>query len=155
MSALVPSSWFKSLSAHSGDDFFTSLRHEVDRVFDDFGRGPAFKLTMPRINVSETDGAIEVEAELPGVDEKDVDLVIERDMLTIKGEKKTEREEKKKDYFVQERAFGSFARSLSLPFEPDPKTVKASFAKGVLKITLPKTPGAKEKAVKIPVSAAS
>jgi HSP20 family protein len=153
MSALVPTSWFRSLSAPNGDDFFSSLRKEVDRVFEDFGRGPAFQLATPRINVAETDGAIEVEAELPGVDEKDVEVVVERDVLTIKGEKKFEREEKKKNYHVQERAYGSFARSLALPFEPDAKTVKATFDKGVLRITLPKTASIKEKTSKIPISA--
>jgi len=154
MSALVPTSWFRSLSAQNNNDFFGSLRKEVDRVFEDFGRGPTFYPAMPRLNVSETDGAIEIEAELPGVDEKDVDVVLERDLLTIKGEKKTEREEKNKNYHVQERAYGSFARSISLPFEPDSKSVKADFAKGVLKITLPKPAGAKQGTTKIPVSAA-
>jgi HSP20 family protein len=104
-----------------------------------------------RLNVSETDSAIEIEAELPGVDEKDVDVSLSEDLLTIKGEKKDEREEKTKDYYMHERRFGAFSRSIHLPFAPDAKSVKASFDKGVLKITLPKPAGVKEKTVKIPV----
>ena len=74
----------------------------------------------PRIDVSETDTELKIEAELPGIDEKDVEVVLSDGRLTIKGEKKQEKEEKKKDYHMVERSYGSFARSIALPFEADP-----------------------------------
>jgi HSP20 family protein len=98
---------------------------------------------MPRMSVSESDQSVEIEAELPGIDEKDVDVALNDDVLTIKGEKRMENH-------YQDRSFGKFARSITLPFEPDAKTVKTFFSKGVLKITLPKTAG-KQHSVKIPV----
>jgi HSP20 family protein len=101
----------------------------------------------------ETDNSVEIEAELPGVDEKDLEVALNDDVLTIKGEKKLERDEQRKDYYHQERMYGRFARSITLPFEPDPKSVKTLFGKGVLKITLPKSADAKQHNVKIPVRA--
>ena len=94
----------------------------------------------PRVDVSETDTELKIEAELPGIDEKDVEVVLSDGRLTIKGEKKQEKEEKKKDYHMVERSYGSFARSIVLPFEADPDKVKATFAKGVLTVTVPKPP---------------
>ena len=90
-------------------------------------------------------------ADLPGVDEKDVEVVLSDGRLTIKGEKKLEKEEKKQDYYLHERSYGSFARSVALPFEADPDQVKASFAKGVLTVTVPKPPEVKAKQKKIPI----
>ena len=110
---------------------------------------------MPRMNVTETDSAIEIEAELPGVEEKDLDITLNEDVLTIKGEKRVLRDEQQKDYYYQEISSGRFARSVTLPFEPDPKTVKTLFAKGVLKITLPKTANLKQQTIKIPVRLAA
>ena len=102
----------------------------------------------------EIDNSFEVQAELPGVEQKDVEVVLNEDVLTIKGRKRMEREENKTDYYyAQERTFGSFARSITLPFEPDPKMVKSYFVNGVLTITLPKPVGAHAKMVKIPVKA--
>jgi HSP20 family protein len=95
-----------------------------------------------------------VTAELPGLDEKDVEVVLRDDLLTIKGEKKSEREEKKKDYHLVERSFGSFSRTIHLPFEAASDAVKASFTKGVLKITINKPTEIKDKTVKIPVKSA-
>jgi HSP20 family protein len=109
---------------------------------------------VPRIDVAETDSAIEITAELPGIDEKEVDVVLRDDVLTIKGEKKSEREEKKKDYHLVERSFGSFARTIRLPFDADSEAVKASFAKGVLKVSIAKPAEVKQKTVKIPVRTA-
>ena len=105
----------------------------------------------PRIDVSETDAELKIEAELPGVDEKDLEVVLSDGRLTIKGEKKAEKEEKKKDYHLVERSYGSFARSIGLPFEADPGQVKASFAKGVLTVTVPKPPEVKAKEKKIQI----
>ena len=140
---------------------FGSLRREMERVFEDFSRdfgwGPPATAGMaaaPRIDVSETDTELKIEAELPGIDEKDVEVVLSDGRLTIKGEKKQEKEEKKKDYHLVERSYGSFARSIALPFEADPDQVKASFAKGVLTVTVPKPPEVKAKEKKIQISKA-
>jgi HSP20 family protein len=138
---------------------FASLRRDMERVFEDFSRdfgwgAPALAGagTAPRLNVSETESEIKLEAELPGVDEKDVEVLLEDGRLTVRGEKKQEKEEKKQDYYLHERSYGSFARSIALPFEADPDKIKASFAKGVLTVTVPKPPEAKAKQKKIPIA---
>jgi HSP20 family protein len=105
----------------------------------------------PSIDVSETESELKIEVDLPGVEEKDVDLAISDNVLTIKGEKKAEKEEKKKDYHLVERSYGSFARSIGLPFEADSDKVKASFSKGVLTVTVPKPPEVKAKEKKIQI----
>jgi HSP20 family protein len=138
---------------------FGSLRRDMERLFEDFTRdfgwGPpalAGMAAAPRVDVSETDTEIKLEAELPGVDEKDVEVVLSDGRLTIKGEKKQEKEEKKKDFHLVERSYGSFARSIALPFEAAPEQVKAKFANGVLTVTVPKPPEVKAKEKKIPIS---
>jgi HSP20 family protein len=157
MRSLFPFSSGKNTPTTVGqpDDPFSTLHRQIDRLFEDFGRWPAFEgfraSSSPRINVSETDSSLEIEAELPGLDEKDVEVILNEDVLTIKGEKKDEREEKKKDFHVMERSYGSFSRSIRLPYDFDPDAINASFAKGVLKITLPKPAEAKQKTVKIPI----
>lgn len=139
-------------------DPFASLRRDMERVFEDFSRdfgwdppATADMATAPRIDVSETDAEIKMEAELPGVEEKDVEVVLSDGCLTIKGEKKQEKKKKKEDYYLHERSYGSFARSVTLPFDADPDKIKAKFANGVLTVTLPKPPEAKAKAKKIPI----
>jgi len=133
--------------------FFSSLLPS-DFDLDEFGflASPnAYRGTTPWISVRETENAVEVEAELPGVDEKDVEVALTEDVLTIKG-RKLQHDASKTDYFYrQERVFGRFIRSVTLPFEPDPKTVKSYFANGVLTITIPKPVGVGAKMVKIPV----
>ncbi|MBL9096821.1 MAG: Hsp20/alpha crystallin family protein [Alphaproteobacteria bacterium] len=157
MRSLIPFGWNTDVLRRgtAEDDPFLAMQKEVNRLFEDFGRGSVSRFAgaevVPRIDVAETDSAIEVTAELPGIDEKDVDVVLRDDVLTIKGEKKSEREEKKKDYHLVERSYGSFQRSIRLPFEADGETVKASFVKGVLKISVAKPTEVKEKTVKIPV----
>ena len=141
-------------------DPFRALQRRMDRLFDDFagdyqwpfanGRGAL----TPTIDVSETDKEMTVEAELPGVDEKDIDVTVTDNLLTIKGEKKQEKEEKKKDYHLTERSYGSFSRSMTLPFDADPAKIKAAFKGGVLKITLPKPPEVKAKVKKIAIGKA-
>ena len=129
-----------------GRDPFFSFRREMNRLFDDvFGDVgmPAAQhwnggYLAPNIDVSETDGAVHVKAELPGVSEKDVDVMLDGDILTIKGEKKSEKEEKKENYYFSERAFGSFQRSIRLPFPAEADKVKAKFENGVLYIAIPK-----------------
>jgi HSP20 family protein len=157
MVSLLPRPWGRPTLARAGDPF-TALQREVDRLFDEFTGGGFFmpaserEVTItPRLDVSETDSTFEVEVELPGVDEKDVEVSLSDNVLTIQGERKREREEKKKDFHLVERSFGSFARSISLPFEVDTSAVKANFSKGVLRVTLPKPETAKAKTKRIEV----
>lgn len=144
---------------------FGALRSEMDRVLDSFlGRGfgrladlPRFGLgtgATPSIDVRESPTAIVVEAELPGLDEKDVSLTLNNGVLTMKGEKKSEREEKKDDYHVMERSYGSFQRSLDFGDAIDADKVKAAFEKGVLEVTLPKRPEAVQSEKSIPIGKA-
>jgi len=142
----------------TGDDPFSALRREMERAFENFGRDFGWSsgdmpsaATAPSIDLSETDKEIKIEAELPGVEENDIEVVLSNGRLTIKGEKKAEKEEKKKDYHLVERSYGSFARSIGLPFEADPGQVKASFTKGVLTVTVPKPAEVKAKEKKIPI----
>ena len=140
---------------------FRSLQREVNRVFRDFfdeanlpdvGFGASFTPGVaPKMDIAETDKAFEVTAELPGIDEKDVELSVDEGVLTIKGEKKAETEEKKKNYHRIERSYGAFQRSLALPPSVNVEAIEATFKKGVLTVTLPKTAKAVEKAKKIQV----
>src|ERR1700730_6437413 len=124
---------------------FSALR-EIDRLFDDFGRGLGpFGMQMPtnlmpKIDVAETDKEIEITAELPGLERKDVEISLEDNVLTIRGEKRIEAEQddKKKDYHVAERGYGVFYRALQLPPGIDSSSVQATMSKGVLKIKVPK-----------------
>lgn len=160
-----------SLSRSNEDtDPFMGFRREMNRVFDDafrgFGRGfgmpsllgPAFGFgrmpmgtLMPQIDVSESEHEIQVTAELPGIDEKDVEVILADDMLTIRGEKKAEHEQKDRDYHLMERSHGTFSRSLPLPFAADPSQVKAAFKSGVLTVTIQKPKEVLEKQHRIEV----
>ncbi len=151
---------------------FASLRREVDRLFDDFDGGffrsfrrSAFDIApfwrreaewpaMPAVDVTDTEKAYEIAADLPGMDEKNVEVKVSNGVLTIKGEKQDEKEEKKKDYYVRERNYGSFERSFQVPEGVDADKIDASFKKGVLTVTLPKKPEAQKAAKKIEVKAA-
>jgi len=110
--------------------------------------------TMPAVDVIESENAYEVTAELPGMDEKNIEVKVANGFLTIKGEKQEEKEEKKKDYYLQERSFGSFERSFGLPEGVDADKIQASFKKGVLTVMLPKKPEAQKPAKKIEVKGA-
>ena len=144
----------------SGSDMFSSLQREIDRVFSDFNRGvPALSefrkgAISPKVNVAETDKAVEVTAEIPGVDAKDIDVQLRDGILTIKGEKKEEKDEKQKDWHVVERSCGMFERSFTVPSDVDSGKVEAAFDKGVLKVTLPKLAAAQAKVQKIEVKPA-
>lgn len=148
-------SWFTPTSAIDANGrLLSALQREVDHMFDQVSGLPSTAVSRsaaPRISVIETDGLVEIEAELPGVEDKDLEIALNDDVLSIKGEKRMEHSEYRNDYCHQERSFGKFARSITLPFEPDPKTVKTLFAKGVLRITLPKSAVVKQQTVKIPV----
>jgi HSP20 family protein len=138
-----------------------ALRREIDDVFDDFfrsfgfpmlgGEMPAAKL-VPRLDVSETEQEIQIQAELPGIDEKDVEVTLADDVLTIRGEKKAEQEKKERDYHLMERSQGTFVRSLRLPFTVDAGQVTAAFKNGVLTITIPKPKEVQQKTHKIAVT---
>ena len=149
---------------------FDSLRREVDRLFEDFAGGlwrspfgrsffdiePAWRSrsamsAMPAIDVTETDKAYEITAELPGMDEKNVEVKVADDILTIKGEKQEEKEEKTKDYHLSERSFGSFQRASQVPSGVDTDKIDAKFSKGVLTVTLPKSTEAQKAEKKITV----
>jgi HSP20 family protein len=138
------------------DDPFTQLQRELSRAVDDVFRGagglrPPFGGFAPSLDVRETPQGLELTVELPGVAEDDIDLSLEGEVLTLRGEKKEEKKNEEKGVHVQERSYGSFQRSLRLPFAPEPGSVSASFDKGVLHVTLPKPPQAQAKENRIPI----
>jgi HSP20 family protein len=152
---------------------FESLHREIDRLFDDFGMGfrwpfgrspllaaePLFRRQMtwpkmPAVDIVESENAYEITADLPGMDEKNIEVKVADGVLTMKGEKQEEKEEKKKDYYLQERSFGSFQRSFELPESVDADKIEASFKKGVLTVKLPKKADAQKPAKKIEIKAA-
>lgn len=126
-------------------------REEVDpfrtfeRFFRDFDLAPLVGTTRdvgnfaPRVNVEDREKEIAVTAELPGLEEKDVEVSLEPDSLTLKGEKKAEHEEKGKSYYRVERTYGAFHRTIELPCEVETDKAEATFKKGVLTVTLPKS----------------
>lgn len=136
-----------------------TLQREIDRLFDGFTRGwptlggLATTDLLPSMDVTETDKEIEITAELPGLEEKDVEISVADNVLTIRGEKKAEKEEKDKDYRLVERTYGSFSRMLELPAGIDPDMIKANIAKGVLKVTVPKPAPASVKKVEVKAAA--
>lgn len=142
-----------------GDNIFSALHREIDRVFSEFNRGfpklPEFwgGTLRPSMDVKDTGTAIEVSVELPGLTEKDVDVSVTERVLTVSGEKKSEKERKEDDYHVMERSYGKFSRSVTLPFAPDEKKVEAKFANGVLTVTVAKPPEATSAVKKIKVKA--
>jgi HSP20 family protein len=134
----------------------TTLRDEVDRIWDRFlGEWPRVEPTTrewtPSLDVSETKDNIVVKAEIPGVEPKDIDISLANDVLTIKGEKKQEREEKDENFYCCESSYGSFIRSMRLPHEVESDRIKADYKNGTLKITLPKSEKARKKEIKIEV----
>lgn len=151
---------------------FESLRREIDRLFDDFHpfnfRLPSTRSLLgrdlpalgagwavaPAMDLVEKEKEYEITAELPGIDEKNVEIKLSNHTLTIKGEKTEEKEEKDKDYYLSERRYGSFQRSFQVPEGVDPDKIEANFAKGVLTVKLPKTAEAQQAEKKIEVKAA-
>ena len=141
-----------------------ALHQEIDRMFDDFMFARPERAWLPRfwgrdqmlpdIDEYEDEKAFYITVELPGLDEKDVDVSLKGRRLTIRGEKKQEEEKKEKDWYRRERMFGSFRRSIELPSEIQIDGIEASFDKGVLSMTLPKTKEAQEKIKHIEVKAA-
>jgi HSP20 family protein len=149
---------------------FESLRREVERLFEDFGRGFGWSPSRspmsivqpfwgrevgwsgtPVVDVAEREKDYQITAELPGMEEKDVEVNLSDDVLTIKGEKKEEKEAKQKDYYVSERRYGSFQRSFRVPDGVDTNKIEARFKNGVLTLILPKSPEAQKKEKKIEI----
>jgi len=131
------------------------LRSEMDRLWDEyFGAGrralqPLEESWLPAVDVSETGEKITVTAEIPGMEAKDIDISIVGDTLVIKGEKKSEKEEKEENYHMVERSYGSFSRSMKLPAAVDADKVDATYKNGVLTVVLPKKEEVKPKAIEI------
>ena len=124
---------------------FHSLQKEIDRVFDEFRSltphlefGDSAGRVVPKLDIGETDDAIEITAELPGVKEEDIDVSVSGNVLTLRGEKSASRDETKKDFRVVERSYGSFARSIPFAFDIDAEGVSAEFKDGVLTIDIKK-----------------
>jgi len=147
-----PLTTFRSGGGTFGGDPLLSLHREMNRLFDDFFRGPGLptrnggqnqgslgNFIDASMDVSETDKEIRITAELPGVAEQDIDVSLDDDVLTIRGEKKLEQKNEKENYHFVERSYGTFQRSIRLPGSVDPEQVKADFENGVLTVTLPKS----------------
>jgi HSP20 family protein len=133
------------------------MRREMDRLWDSLVEGrPGRRVEemgewLPSLDVSETKNDLLVKAELPGLDPKEIDISVANGILTIKGEKKQEKEEKEENYHLVERSYGSFVRSVQLPKDVQSDNISASFKNGILKITLPKSEESKKKEIKIKV----
>jgi HSP20 family protein len=149
---------------------FARLQNEIERLFDEFGAAPwrsPFRRSVfdmeprwrseinwgkiPAVDVAETAKGYEITAELPGIDEKNVEVKYADGTLTIKGEKKDEKEEKKENYYLSERNYGAFQRSFRVPDGVDAGKIEASFKNGVLTLTLPKTPEARKEEKRIEI----
>ena len=150
-----------NLAMREDDNPVAALQRDINRIFDGFWKqfdppfgavDQALGLAGPRAEVVETEDKVEVSVELPGMDDEDVELSVTDDVLTIKGEKKIEREDSRRGYLLAERSYGSFHRSIPLPPGVDTDKTSAAFKKGVLTVTLPKTAGAHSQVKKITVT---
>ncbi len=153
--ALTP---FARRTLTTAEDPFAAMREQMDRMFEEltksFGlpRTAAGEVVLaPRVDVKETEDAVVVQAEIPGIDEKDVEIEFADGVLTIRGEKKLEQEEKDKGYYLMERSYGSFIRRIPVPVDVDEERIDAKFEKGVLTVTLPKKAEAQPRRISIKV----
>jgi HSP20 family protein len=161
--ALVPWRSNKSQAPAQRDDFFdpfVTFRREMDRMFEDFFGGGSLRPAQtgwqgltPAVGIEETSEELLISAELPGVSDKDVEVSLAGDILTIKGEKRAEQEKANGDSYYMERRFGSFSRSVRLPFDVQDRDVDAKFKDGVLTIRLPKPAEMQKAARRIEVKA--
>jgi HSP20 family protein len=154
---------------------FGGFRREIVRWFDDFDRGflrwplrhsvfdlaPTWPTEMtfgmvPAVDAAEKDKQYEISAELPGLDQNNIEITVSNGILTIKGEKQEDKEEKKKDYYLSERRYGVFQRSFRIPGDVDAEKIEAAFKNGILTVTLPKLAAAQreDKEKKVPLKAA-
>ncbi len=164
----------KTASASGPPDVWRSFRTEMDRLFDRFAGGwdmpslrrmfdieptfryeSSFAVPSPAVDITEDDSAYKVTAELPGMSEKEIEVVASGDTLTLKGEKREEKEQKEKNFYLSERCYGSFQRSFYVPEGVDRDKIAADFSKGVLTITMPKSAKAVEQQKKIEVKSAA
>ncbi len=137
----------------------STLHDQMNRLFEDTlyrGRSDESALTTwaPAVDIYETENALVVKADLPDVNEKDLDIQVENNILTIRGERKFERDVKEDNYLRVERAYGSFSRSFSLGNTVNTEAIKAEYKDGVLTLTIPKREEAKPKQIKVSVTAA-
>jgi len=146
--------------SEGGSNPLVSLQREINHVFEDFwdkvengwnGRNEVVGMFGPS---TETDKSVDVSIELPGMTEKDIDISLTSDAMTIRGEKKIEHEEERKGVYMSERSYGSFYRTVPLPAGVDADKADAKFKNGVLTVSLPKTAEAQAKVKRIPVKAA-
>lgn len=128
----------KSESIRTRDSIFDDLFNELYSLPTSFLSKSGMDLS-PRIDISETDNEYKIEAELPGINQKEIDVKIDNNILTIKGKKEDIKEEKEKNYHLRERYYGAFQRSISLPNNIEPEKIKASFENGILNISVPKS----------------
>jgi HSP20 family protein len=133
---------------------FGPLHREIDRLFDEFSRDlaplqQAAANLLPNIDVAETDKQIEVTVEMPGLERGDVEISLEDNVLTIRGEKRMEANRDDKNVYVSERAYGVFLRTIELPPGVDPSSINATMQNGVLKITIPKPANAEAKKIEV------
>lgn len=147
------------LAPFSSSEPFGTLQREINRVFDEVfrgvgGTGGAPVSFAPSIDVHETAQGLEITAELPGCGEKDIQLSLEGDLITIAGEKQSERQQEKEGMRLSERSYGSFRRSFRLPFAPEQDKVTATFDKGVLRVELPRPAQAAPATNRIPIRSA-
>ena len=133
---------------HLISDPFNVLRQEIDRLFE---VNPSFQAIRPEFEIKENEDGLNITAELPGVPEKDIDISLADGILTISGEKKSEEIKEGETYHITERRYGSFSRSLKLPYDPEGKDISASFTNGVLKITIPRPKELKSTVYKVPL----
>ena len=138
------------------DEDLAAFRRQMDHLFESFlGRDPfdtGKGEWVPSIDEVESDREIVVRAELPGVDEKDLSVTLQGNMLTIKGEKKSEKEEKGKNFHRSESYYGAFQRTLPLTVSVDAEKIKADYKKGVLQVHLPKKPELKTREIPVLLS---
>ena len=141
--------------------FFSGFERSINDLFERFLEGSVMPIGIagmegtfsPRMDIKETKGALTVTAELPGMDQKEIDVSVHDGVLTISGEKKVGKEEKGTDYHYIERSYGCFSRSFSLPDTVETEKIGAAYKDGVLTVTLPKTAKAMEQSKKIPITA--
>jgi len=137
-----------SLEVRQERDSYRSIQQEMNRLFDEFFEEPfglrslrafeGFEDFTPRLDVYETEKEINISAELPGMEEKDIDISLHNNVLTISGKKQSEEVEKGKSFYRRERSYGAFQRSIELPGEVDEEKIEATYDKGILKVTVPK-----------------
>lgn len=159
---MMPMGWFKG-DFLGPDSHFSSIYKDMNRISHDFSHvlrsyAPAhpgwwsqYTGVMPYVDVYEDENAVTITAELPGMDENNVEIRMSNNMLTIKGEKTSEKEFEGKNCFRKERTYGSFYRTIPVPFDIERDKMEACFKKGILTIKLLKNPIAKEGGTKIPI----